>query len=226
MRQELRKNLRTSSKRTTRRSGAAQLFTIGDAVEALRGALLIVYPTDTWYALGADALSRDALRRLFALKRRDPEKPVALIASDAAMAFELAASVPFAARRFAQAFWPGPLTIVMPARRGIPAEIVGPDGGVGVRVPAHHVARELAAALGGPLTATSANRSGKAPAQTLADARSAFATKVKVYLEGGRLDAPAPSTVVSVRGDEWAMIREGAVPERELAAALASGTLR
>ncbi|MGH7948918.1 MAG: L-threonylcarbamoyladenylate synthase [Candidatus Binataceae bacterium] len=217
--------MRTVSKSSSRRRGAAQVFTIGDAIDALRRARLIVYPTDTWYALGADALSRDALRRLFALKRRDPDKPVALIAADATMAFALASSIPFAARRFAEAFWPGPLTIVMPARRGIPAEIVGPDGGVGVRVPANHVARELATAIGVPLTATSANRSGNAPARTLAEARSAFGAKVEVYLEGGQLDAPAPSTVVATSEDGWRMIREGAVPETELAAALASGTL-
>ncbi|MGH7863816.1 MAG: L-threonylcarbamoyladenylate synthase, partial [Candidatus Binataceae bacterium] len=137
----------------------------------------------------------------------------------------LAANAPPIARRFAEAFWPGPLTIVLPARRGTPPELVGPTGGVGVRVPAHHVARDLAAALGGPLTATSANRSAKPPAKTLAAARAAFGAKVKVYLEGGTLDAPRPSTVIAVRGDEWKMIREGAVPGPELAAALASGSL-
>ncbi len=142
------------------------------------------------------------------------------------MAFELAASVPAVARRFAEAFWPGPLTIVMPARRGIPKELVGRDGGVGVRVPAHHVARELSAALGRPLTATSANRSGAAPAETLAETRAAFGTKVKVYLEGGILAVTAPSTVVAVRGDAWKVIREGAVAERELAAVAASGVLK
>jgi L-threonylcarbamoyladenylate synthase len=215
-----------SSKRKTLRHDVEHVFSIDDAVEALRNALLVVYPTDTLYALGADALSREALRRLFALKRRDPEKPVALIAADAAMAFELAASVPAVARRFAEAFWPGPLTIVMPARRGIPRELMGRDGGVGVRVPAHHVARGLSAALGGPLTATSVNRSGAAPAQTLVEARAAFGTKVKVYLEGGTLAAAALSTVVAARGDAWKVIREGAVPERELAALAASGVLK
>ena len=85
-----------------------------------------------------------ALERLFAIKGREPGKPVALIAADTAMAFALAREVPAAARVLAKAFWPGPLTLVLPARDGIPAALIGDDGGVGVRVSSHPVARALA----------------------------------------------------------------------------------
>ena len=94
---------------------------IADALAALAAGEAIVYPTETFYALGVDALSLRALDRLFAIKGREPGKPVALIAADTAMAFAVAREVPAQARVLAQAFWPGPLTLVLPARAEIPA---------------------------------------------------------------------------------------------------------
>ena len=114
-----------------------------------------------------------ALRRLFQVKRREPGRPVGLIAADSAMAFSVAREIPIDARRLADAFWPGPLTLVLPARDDIAPELAGPDG-VGVRVSPNPVARALSAGIGRPITATSANLSGEAPASTLdASARGA-----------------------------------------------------
>ena len=118
-------------------------------------------------------------------------------------------------------FWPGPLTIVLPAREDIATELAGPDG-VGVRVSPNPVARALSAGLGRPITATSANLSGAAPASTLAEARAGLGEKVKVYLEGGKLTASAPSTVVAVGISGWKMVRVGAISEDRIAAALAA----
>lgn len=190
------------------------------AIEALRLGEVVVYPTETFYGMGADALSSAALDRLFALKGREPGKPVALIAADARSAFELAREVPEAARRLADAFWPGPLTLVLPARDSLPTPLIGPDGGVGVRVSSHPVARALAAGLGHPITATSANLAGGQPASTLGEARNAFGAKVEVYLEGGRLTAAAPSTVVACDRSGWRVLRAGAISDRAIAAAL------
>jgi L-threonylcarbamoyladenylate synthase len=197
-----------------------------DAADALRRGELIVYPTETFYAIGADALSQAALARLFAVKERDAKKPVALIAADSATALALAREIPIEARRLAEAFWPGPLTLVLPARAGLPDALVGADGGIGVRVSSHPVARELARQLGHPLAATSANLSGQPAASTLAQARSALGTKVKVYLEGGTLAAPAPSTVVAFDRGGIKVLRAGAISERQLAAALVTETLK
>jgi len=190
------------------------------AIEALRLGEVIVYPTETFYGMGTDALSPSALDRLFALKGREPGKPVALIAADARSAFELAREVSEAARRLADAFWPGPLTLVLPARDDLPGPLIGPDGGVGVRVSSHPIARALAAGLGRPITATSANLAGGQPASTLGEARDAFGAKVKVYLEGGRLTATAPSTVVACDRNGWRIVRAGAISDRAVAAAL------
>ena len=190
-----------------------------DGIAALLAGELVVYPTETFYAIGADAFSTAALRRLFQVKGREPGRPVGLIAADTAMAFSVAREVPNVARRLAVAFWPGPLTIVMPARDEIADELAGPDG-VGVRVSPNQVARVLSAGLGKPITATSANVSGAAPARQLDEARAVLGEKVKVYLEGGQLTAPAPSTVVAVNSSGWKMVRVGAISENQIAAAL------
>jgi L-threonylcarbamoyladenylate synthase len=198
---------------------------LDDALEALRKGELVVYPTETFYALGADPFMPVALEHVFALKGRDLERPIALIAADAPMAFELASEVPLDARRLAEAFWPGPLTLVLPARAGIPPGLLGWSG-VGVRVSSHPVARTLSAGLGHPLTATSANLSGRPPAATLAAAREQLRQEVKVYLEGGTMGASKPSTVVSVGKEGISVIRTGAISEPEVWAVLSTGALK
>ena len=195
------------------------MFRIEDGIAALQVGELVVYPTETFYAIGADAFSSTALRRLFMLKRREPGRPVGLIAADTAMAFSVAREIPIDARRLADAFWPGPLTLVLPARDDIADELKGPEG-VGIRVSPNPIARALSAGIGRPITATSANLSGEAPASTLENARAALGEKVKVYLEGGNLTASAPSTVVAINGSGWKMVRVGAISENQIAAAL------
>lgn len=187
---------------------------------------LVVYPTETFYGIGADARSPAALARIFALKGRDPNNPIALIAADTTSAFALACEIPALARRLADAFWPGPLTLVLPAAQGLHPALVGPDGGVGVRVSPHPQARSLASGLGRPLTATSANLSGRPPAATLAAARAELGDRVEVYLDGGTLAGGAPSTVVAVNSGGCRIIRAGAISARELAAALAIESLK
>jgi len=192
---------------------------IDDAIAALKAGELVVYPTETFYGIGADAFSSAALARLFRVKGREAGRPVGLIAADAAMAFSVAGEIPLNARRLAEAFWPGPLTIVMAAHDEIAPELAGPDG-VGVRVSPNPVARALTAGLGKPITATSANLSGEPPASTVDQARAGLGAKVKVYLEGGKLTAPAPSTVVAVSGNGWRIIRVGAISKDQIAAVL------
>jgi L-threonylcarbamoyladenylate synthase len=115
---------------------------------------------------------------------------------------------------------------VLPARDGIPTALIGDDGGVGVRVSSHPLARALATAFRGPLTATSANLAGEPPAVEPAAARRALGDKVKVLVEDGRLAGGAPSTVVAVDPSGMRMLRQGAVSERQLAAALKGGGSR
>ncbi len=198
----------------------ASLDIIEEALAALRAGELVVYPTETFYALGADAASAPALERLFAIKQREADKPVALIVADLAMAREIVAEMPPAALRLARRFWPGPLTMVLPARRGLHRALLSRDGGVGLRVSSHPVALALVERFGRPLTATSANLAGHPPATTVARARSAFGHKVKVYVDGGRLGSSAASTVLIFQDDQFRVLRPGPISEREISAAL------
>ncbi len=183
------------------------------AVDALRRGEVVVYPTETFYALGVDFSTPGALDHLFSLKMRQPDSPIALIAADTTMAFSIAREAPAAARALAEKFWPGPLTLVLPARTEIPAGLIGPDGGVGVRVSPHPLCRALTSALGHPLTATSANRSGEPPARSIEEARAYFGGGVAVYFDGGPASAVSPSTVVGFDGARVRIIRRGAIAE-------------
>ena len=213
--------MRTRSKSQIARPSAAEAAALEAACLALDAGELVVYPTETFYALGADATAPAALERLFAVKRREPGKPVALIVADLKMARRTVGEMPPAARRLARAFWPGPLTMVLPARRGeLPPALIGAGGGVGLRISSHPTARMLARRLGRPLTATSANLSGRPPASTVGQARAALGERVKVYLDGGTLGAVPASTVVTFEGNRLRVLRAGPISRRALAAAL------
>jgi len=194
---------------------------LGPAVDALRAGRMVVYPTETLYALGARALSAPAVASVATVKGRDPSSPIAVIASDVAMAEGLLLDPPSAARRLMMRFWPGPLTLVLPARPSLPAELTA-EGAIGVRVSAHPIARALAAAVGEPLTATSANPTGAAPPDQLEAARAYFGARVSAYVDGGALAGGSPSTVVSVGADAVHVVRSGAVPIEAIRDALGS----
>ena len=208
--------------RATEQSAGADALSehLEAAGAALAAGELVVYPTETLYALGADARNPEALARLVALKGREPGKPIALIAADLAMATELVQSFPTPALRLARRFWPGPLTLVLPARAGLSEVLLNDTGGVGIRVPDHWIARTLSARLGSPLTATSANLAGGVPATTLAAARAALGEGVAVYLEGGELGRQAASTVMDFHDGRLRVLRAGAIDEARLQAAL------
>jgi L-threonylcarbamoyladenylate synthase len=161
---------------------------------------IVCLPTETTYGLAVLAEDREALARLAALKGREAGSAFGLIVPNAGAARALASVWPAEADRLA-ARWPAPLTLVVPARPGLPAEIVGPGGGVGVRMSPHPWAAGLAEAVGAPITATSANPSGEPPALTAEQARGYFGDRVDAYLDAGRARAPSASTVVAIGVD-------------------------
>jgi L-threonylcarbamoyladenylate synthase len=185
---------------------------IDEARLALALGRVVCIPTESTYGLAVDIRSRDGLVRLDALKSTRPQlSPYPLIAPDLAAARALARSWPAAADQLAARHWPGPLTLVVTARADLPESLVGASGGVGVRVSSHPLAAALAQALGGCITATSANRPGEPPATTIAAARAIFGAEVACYVDGGTCDG-TPSTVVEV-GDDGTLrvIRRGAI---------------
>jgi L-threonylcarbamoyladenylate synthase len=166
------------------------------AALALAGGV-VLYPTQTLYGFGGRASDDRSAERIAAIKGRSPGGLIVLA--------EQPPLVGAIARALAEAFWPGPLTLVLPAWPGLAPSVLGPDGTVAVRRPVHPVARALVAAVG-PITSTSANASGEPP---LLDPRgSRF--PVDVVVDVGRLAPSAPSTIV--RFDTGQVLREGAIP--------------
>jgi len=135
------------------------------------------------------------------------------------MAATVAAEIAEGARRLAQRFWPGPLTLVLPARAGLPAPLTAGSGTIGVRAPGHPAAAAVVAGLGGPVTAPSANPPGATPPRRVEDARAYFGDRVAVYVDGGELPGGA-STVAAVERDRVRVIRPGPVSAAALQAAL------
>lgn len=152
-------------------------------------------PTESSYGLAVDPANAAALDALSALKGRPSQSPFALIAGDLGQAREWTATWPSAALKLASLFWPGPLTLILPPAAHARAELLGPTGGIGLRVSSHPVARELALALGRPITATSANPSAKAPATTLGKARTYFPSAFGAEFDGGLCDAMASTLI-------------------------------
>ena len=191
------------------------------AVEAIRADLLVAVPTETVYGL-ACALTDAAVDRLVEAKGRDAGKGITLLVDDLADAAGLVVESP-AARRLADRFWPGPLTMVVPLRAGVelPYAVTGGTHAVGLRVPDQPFTRRLARALG-PLPLTSANRSGEPDSRDAAEVQATVGAAVELIIDGGRSPGGVPSTVVALEADgSWRLLRAGPITDAELARALA-----
>jgi L-threonylcarbamoyladenylate synthase len=189
----------------------------------LRRGDVIVFPTETLYGLGADALNHQAVEKIFQLKGRDARNPIPVLVAGPEMLRNLVAEIPPLAQRLMDRFWPGPLTLVLPGQQDLPKPLLNASGGIAVRISSQSIATQLVQALGRPLTATSANPSGKEPARTLQEAKSYFSGKVKVFLDGGRLNSKSGSSIVEVVGDDIRIIREGDIAAFELERVLGKG---
>jgi L-threonylcarbamoyladenylate synthase len=180
------------------------------ASEILKSGRLVAFPTETFYGLAVAALDARAVRALFALKGRPESKPVLVLVDSVAMA-ETLAEVGAMARDLMTRYWPGALTLVLPARDVVPTEITAGTGTVGVRLSSHPVACGLVRALGAPITAPSANPTGAAPPTSAAAVLDYFPDTLDLVLDGGATAGGPASTVLDVRFEPPRVIREGAV---------------
>jgi L-threonylcarbamoyladenylate synthase len=190
--------------------GVGTAAALGAAVAALGRGGVVAYPTETFYGLGADPRSDEAVARVFAAKHRPADQLLPLIAADTAQVAGIGEMTPLA-ERLAARWWPGPLTLVIPASRTLSAAVHLSTGKVAVRVPDHAIARALAAAAGHALTSTSANISGQPPLATADEVASMLSDSIDVLIDGGRTPGGRPSTIVDVTGGAPELIREGAV---------------
>ncbi len=188
------------------------------AARSLLAGGVVVYPTETFYGLGASLGVLGGVERLIAIKGRLAGKPLPVIAADEVSARSLWREFPVLAGRLAARFWPGPLTIVLPAREGVP-RCVAPMGEVGVRVSPHPVALSLTR-LVGPLVATSANLAGGGEKTCVAELDPAVVARVDAVIDAGMTPGGRPSTVLRLCGDKARILREGAISRSAIAAAV------
>ncbi|MQA29415.1 MAG: threonylcarbamoyl-AMP synthase [Luteitalea sp.] len=190
------------------------------AAAEIRAGHLAAIPTDTLYGLAADPFNGTTVARLFAVKGRDADRALPLVAADAGQVTSHFGELPELARRLAGRFWPGPLTLLLDAPRALAPLVSGGTSQVGVRVPAHAVTVALCRACGGPLTATSANISGSLPTDDPDLVARALGDLIDLLVDAGPTPGGAPSTVVDASGREPRLIRAGAIPWDEVRACL------
>jgi L-threonylcarbamoyladenylate synthase len=190
---------------------------IKEAGKLLKAGELVVIPTETVYGLAAHAMDVTAVQRIFDAKGRPSDNPLIVHVASVEAAKKLTREWSPLADRFAKAFWPGPLTLVLPRAPNVPDIVTAGLDSVALRVPAHPVAQQVLRACGVPLAAPSANTSGR-PSPTLAQhAEADLGDKVRLYLDGGPATVGVESTVVSLLGPKPVILRLGAIAQERLA---------
>ncbi|HZZ38791.1 MAG TPA: L-threonylcarbamoyladenylate synthase [Acidobacteriaceae bacterium] len=189
---------------------------IAQAAEILRGGGTVAFPTETVYGLGANALDASAVAKIFAAKERPSWDPLIVHIGDASMLTTVAAEVKEAAERLIDAFWPGPLTLLLPKGEQVPAAVTAGLMRVGVRMPAHPVAHALLHAAGVPVAAPSANRFGRTSATTAEHVAEDLDGRIDAILDGGETTHGVESTVVDVRESSCVVYRPGVISLEQL----------
>jgi L-threonylcarbamoyladenylate synthase len=197
---------------------APQRDALQEAAKWIRTGGLVALPTDTLYGLAADPFRADAVARVFTVKGRAEGHPLPLIAADADQIAARLSPLSPVAERLAAKFWPGPLTLLIPAPAALVRDVTGGTGRVAVRVPAHDIARAICRAADRPITATSANRSGQPATADPAEVERALGDDIDLLIDTGPTRGGAPSTIVDVTGATPRLVRAGAVSWEDIQA--------
>ena len=198
---------------------------IGRAAALLARGGVVVYPTACLYGIAADAGSATAVEKVFALKRRPADNPLLVLIPGLSDLDRVVRAIPAYARPLLE-LWPGGITIVFEAAGTVPAVLTGGTGKIGVRLPAHPVAMALVKRFGGPVTGTSANRSGRPAAARVADLDPDIRRQADAVLDAGPLPGGAGSTVVDATQWPVRLLRQGKVPRRAIEALVGAPLLQ
>ena len=198
-----------------------ELVQIERAVELLWRGGVVGIPTDTLYGLAADPYNLAAVDNIYRVKGRTERKALPILISEVDQAKYLTRELPDVFHRLAEHFWPGAFTMVVDASSRLPFKVTGHTGRVALRIPDARIPRALINAFNGPVTGTSANRSGWEPCMSAAEVAYQLGDRVPMILDGGETSGFMPSTVVDVRGDHWRILREGPIHEADIREALA-----
>lgn len=186
------------------------------AVRLLRAGKVIAFPTDTVYGIGADGFDERAIEQLFIVKERERGKAIPYLLADAKDLAKVAREIPRAARLLAEKFFPGGLTLVVPASVRVPKILIAGGDTIAVRVPNHPITRALIDSLGAPLAATSANISGGENPANAQAVLAQLAGRIPLILDGGATRGNLPSTVVDVTTDPPKVLRAGVISVKEI----------
>lgn len=184
-------------------------------VELLLNGGIAAYPTETFYGLGAKFDLIPAVERIYALKHRPLDKALPVIIADRGQMALLVEDIPAAAGPLMDRFWPGPLTLILPARPGLTEGIVH-ERRIAVRIPGPSFALDLVRRAGFPITSTSANPSGMPPARNIGMIRSYFADGIDIAIDGSEAILQTPSTILDLCGKLPRIVRAGAIPEESI----------
>jgi L-threonylcarbamoyladenylate synthase len=207
------------SMRVIRISGSDNRAAAAEVAGAIKQGKIVAFPTETFYGLGVTFSDKNALTKLFGLKRRPKDKPMPLIIGDVSTLSVVASAPDEIALRIIERFWPGPLTILFAAKEALPDLITGRTGKVAIRIPGRSFALDLAKAVGFPITATSANISGMPPAQGPDEVIRYFGDAIDIVVDGGRAPGEKPSTIIDVSEGSITLLRQGVVPYEDILAA-------
>lgn len=188
------------------------------ASDAVRDGGIIIFPTETLYGIGADALNESSLRRIFDIKKRELTKPVLVLIDDPSFFGDLALEIPPLAKALMNRFWPGGLTLLLRARPCLSPLLTGGTGTVGVRMSSHPVAEMIVRESGRPITATSANLSGDRGPSSIDEISSELIDLVDLVIDSGRTSSGQPSTIVDVTSPGLHIVREGIIAREEIEA--------
>ncbi len=186
------------------------------AIVKLKDGEVVAIPTETVYGLAADATNENALRKIYAIKQRPANNPLIVHIAGIGDAEKWAAEFPPLARMLAEAFWPGPLTLVLPAKASVSSIVRAGEPTVALRVPSHPLTLQLLKLSGLGLAAPSANKYTQLSPTTVAHVQTGLGNEVDV-LDGGACQVGIESTIVSVLGDDWRLLRHGIITETEIA---------
>lgn len=182
---------------------------------------IIIYPTETFYALGTSFSDRVAIEKIFDLKGRNKHNPILLLIRDMATLPTLAARVPGQALLIAQKFWPGPLTLLFDAQDSLSSLLTADTGKIGCRISSCSTAQKLLTFLQSPLTSTSANLSGDISPTRIEHIPESIRNSVDIILDAGETPGGRPSTIIDVTKQPFSVVRDGAVPTKEILNCLA-----
>jgi len=190
---------------------------VSNAIKALKTGNLIVYPTDTLYALGADIFNDDAVKRVFKVKKRPSSNPLSVAVAN----FDVITKIAYTndvVKKVVERFLPGPLTIILQKKDSVSNVITSGLDKIAVRIPKNDIALDLLSAFG-PLTVTSANIHGEKTPYVIKEIMMQFSTNISVYLDDGRLDAK-PSTIVDLTSEKPTIVRKGSITREEISDAI------